>query len=484
MLAVVRKVLQDLCQFEPQDELLVGVSGGPDSLALMMLLHELRWKLVIAHLNHQLRPSASEEEEGVRQWAEQIGAGYVSQSVDVAAYAQKYGLSIEQAARHCRYQFLFEQAKQRQVKAVLVAHTADDQVETFLMRLLRGAGSTGLRGMKVISLPNQWSDTIPLVRPLLSIWRSQIMRYLSRKGLTPFMDESNRDNIYTRNSIRNNLIPYLELYNRSARKLIWQTAQLLAAEEEVIQEQEELAWQKVVTFLDEEMVGVDLEKFRQLPQGIRRRIVRRAYRYLYPGIDELEFAQVENVVNTLLAPQVCRRRINKLLSCLRDYEQGYILQRFVLPSDREYPQLRTREALSLLLSGALRVNENWVLQVERVSEPPIQEIQAGGIGHFEAWLDFEVCKNGLLVRSPQPGDRFAPLSMGGRTKKLSDIFIDRKVPIWVRKAYPLICNEDEILWVPGYTISHVARLTPACQQAIHLRFVRTSTDRENSLLQN
>lgn len=365
-------------------------------------------------------------------------------------------------------------------KAVLVAHTADDQVETVLMRLLRGAGTQGLIGMRVVSLPNEWSKTIPLVRPLLSIWRSQIMDYLKRHKIEPFFDETNFDPTYTRNRIRHSLIPDLERYNPSICKLIWQTAQILADEEEFMQTQEERAWQETVCYRNAEMVGFDLEKFRHLPQALRRRLVRRAYQVLYPGIDPLEFAQVENVVNTLLAPQVARRRINRLVNCLRDYEVGYLLMRFALPPDRDYPQLPNREELAVPLSGNLRLSDGWILRAEMVSEQPYQAMQQHKGDRFEAWLDMQVCQEGLWIRPPRKGDRFAPLSMGGRTNKISKIFIDRKVPIYVRARYPLIVNQQAILWVPGYTISHFGRLTPESQAAVYLRLEQTRDESENS----
>ncbi|MCX8061172.1 MAG: tRNA lysidine(34) synthetase TilS [Anaerolineales bacterium] len=462
----------------------MGVSGGPDSLTLMMLLHKLNWRMVIAHLNHQLRPSAEEEEEGVRRWAEQLGAMYVSQRVDIAAYARTYSLSTEDAARYYRYCFLFEQAEKAQAKAVLVAHTADDQVETVLMHLIRGAGKKGLTGMKVLSLPNEWSRTIPLVRPLLSVWRSQIMDFLAQEKIVPFIDESNFDDTYTRNRIRNRLIPDLETYNPSIRKLIWQTAQILAAEEDFMQTQEELAWQKTVSYLDPEMVGFDLEKFRNLHPAIRRRLILRAYRILYPGLESLDFSQVENIHNTLLAPHVERSRINRLVNCLRDYEIGYLIRKFALPPDSGYPQLQSKEPIPLPFTGRVSLKGKWVLRIEQVSEQPNLALQKQKIDRWEAWLDFEACEGGLVLRSPQEGDRFAPLSMGGKTIKLSDIFINRKVPIYVRRAYPLVCNERDILWVPAYTISHFAQLTPSCERAIHLRFEQVEIEDTDSHLIN
>ena len=478
MLSAIRRVLHELCHLEPKDLLLVGVSGGPDSLALMMLLRELDWNLLVAHLNHQLRPAANEEEEGVRNWSREMGYSFISQRIDVARYAKENALTIEEAARHCRYRFLFGEAAKNQAKAVLVAHTADDQAETVLMRLIRGAGSRGLSGMRMVSLPNQWSDTIPLVRPLLSIWRSQILEYLAQMGFEPFIDQSNFDPAYTRNRIRNNLLPVLEKYNPSIRKLLWQTAQLLSDEEVVLQELEELAWKQTIQVVDSDGIGLNLAQFRNLPQAMRRRLIRRAYQCLYPDVTTLEFLQVEEIINTFLAPRGAQRRINKLLNCFTDTEYGYLIKSSAPPPACGYPQLRDRKTLILPERGALPIDERWILHVEQVVGQPYLEMRKSAGQAFEAWLDFEVCKDGLFIRIPNPGDRFAPLSMGGQTAKLSDIFINRKVPVWLRKTYPLICNRTEILWLPGYTISHSARLTPDSRAAVHLRLLHETTASE------
>ncbi len=473
MLAVLRKVLQEICHFDPQDRLIVAVSGGPDSLALMTLLHQMDWNMMVVHLNHQLRPSADAEEEGVRKWALQMGAGFTSRRVNVKEYAREHALSIEEAARHCRYRFLFEQAQQHQARAVLVAHTADDQVETVLMRLMRGTGSEGLKGMNVVSLPSQWSSTIPLVRPLLSVWRVQIMEYLQEKGLTPFTDESNLDNTYTRNRIRNTLIPYLETFNPAIRKLLWQTAQLLGDEEEVLRTQEEIAWQDAVKDCSAEMIGVDLFKFKSYPQALRRRIVRRAWKELYGDLVDLKFLPVEKVIDTLLAKRVGKHPISTKLLCLITAETGYLVKGEETLPTLGFPQLGTQGILSVPEAGFVRLNEQWVLKVERVSDQPYLAMQQSKENRFEAWLDSDSCRK-LFLRTARAGDRFAPLSMQGRSAKLSDIFINRKIPVWVRKAYPLICSEAEIVWVPGYTISHFAQLTPKSQEAVHLTIIEDS----------
>ncbi|MCS7247990.1 MAG: tRNA lysidine(34) synthetase TilS [Anaerolineales bacterium] len=452
----------------PHDELVVGVSGGPDSLALMVSLYEAGWRMMVAHLNHQLRPAAHVEEEGVREIASRLGVPFVSRRVDVIAYARENSMSIEEAARHCRYRFLFEEAHRIQAKAVLVAHTADDQVETFLMRLLRGAGGEGLRGMRVSLLPNPWSATIPLIRPLLSVWRAQIMDYLAQRELQPFWDESNLDNAYLRNRIRNSLLPQLESYNPQIRKLLWQTSCILADEEEVLDAQLELAWREIVVEHPAKVLGLNLAKFGRVPRPIQRRVIRRAWQFVVGSLADLEFTWVEELIDVLLAEGVLRRQVGGRLLCLKDRDQGYFLKLGASLPSLGYPQLESDEVLVVPLSGRVTLGENWLVQVEVVEGQPYLAMKQRQVQPYEAWIDFEACKGGVFIRPPRPGDRFRPLSMHGQQTKLSDVFINRKVPFWLRKAYPLVCSESEILWVPGYTIAHSAQLRPDTRKALHI----------------
>ena len=209
MLEVVRSVLQNRCGLTPLSRLLVAVSAGPDSLCLLHVLWQLGYSVVVAHLDHGLRVESAAEAAMVQHFAEDLGVQWVCKRQDVQGYATQNGLSIEEAARNLRYRYLFEQAERLEAQAVAVGHNADDQVETVLMHLLRGAGLSGLRGMGHYSLPNPWSQRIPLVRPLLGIWRGEIQAYLDRSGLKPSLDSSNLELRYYRNRLRHELIPHL-----------------------------------------------------------------------------------------------------------------------------------------------------------------------------------------------------------------------------------------------------------------------------------
>ena len=212
MLDHIQSTLERDCQILPDKQILVGVSGGADSLCLLDILIRLGYPVLVAHFNHLLRPEASDDARAVEGIADMLKVPLVLGEGSANDYAQEHNLSIEESARNLRYRFLFKRAEIHDAKAVAVAHNADDQVETVLMHLLRGAGLDGLTGMPYRALPNPWSETIPLVRPLLGIWRTEIETYCTERELNPVIDRSNIDTTFFRNRLRHELIPELDTY--------------------------------------------------------------------------------------------------------------------------------------------------------------------------------------------------------------------------------------------------------------------------------
>ena len=212
MLDHISQTITRNCYIDGVSPVLVGVSGGPDSICLLDLLHRLRINLVVAHFHHGIRPDAHFDEELVKRAALSYGIPFVPGGEPVPEFAQSHNLSIEEAARIMRYRFLFEHAESWGCQAVAVAHNADDQVETILMHLLRGSGLVGLKGMTFRVLPNPWSDSIPLIRPFLGTWRSEIETYCTARELVTVLDRTNLDTRLFRNRLRHELIPELETF--------------------------------------------------------------------------------------------------------------------------------------------------------------------------------------------------------------------------------------------------------------------------------
>jgi len=289
-----------LRRFSPNERYLVGLSGGRDSVALLHWLVDSSYKkLICCHLNHQLRGRASDADARfVRKLADRYDVDLVIGSAKVRALASQQKLSIEAAAREARYKFFAQLAKRKRARTIFLAHHADDVVETFLINLFRGAGSSGLSAMREVS--NRRIDNVDLtiVRPFLGIWRTQIDDYVRKHRLKFREDASNKDMALLRNRIRRQIIPYLEkTVGRNIRPSIWRTATIAAEEENWIETQ----------LPDETAAELSVLELRKLPTALQRREILKWLRLR--KISNVGFDVVENV-RTMLHPDSRIAKVN------------------------------------------------------------------------------------------------------------------------------------------------------------------------------
>lgn len=284
-----RTAALETCRLDPSLPLVAGISGGPDSLCLLDCLQQEGFQPVVAHFDHCLRPESGRDAEEVAQMARRRGLTFEGGRLDVKAFSVEQHLSIEEAARTARYRFLFAAARAIGAQAVVVGHTADDQVETVLMHLLRGAGLAGLKGMTALSLHEGWDASIPLARPLLGVWRAEIEAYCHERGLTPLQDASNQDTTYYRNRLRHELIPYLESYNPQVKDSLWRTADLLAGDSEVLERVVAQAWQDTLAHSGADTCALRRDKLLALPLGLQRGLLRRAIETMRPDLRDIGY---------------------------------------------------------------------------------------------------------------------------------------------------------------------------------------------------
>ena len=457
--------------------LLLGVSGGPDSLYLLHVLDTLGYTLIAAHVNHGLRPEADAEEHLVERFASQLGVKFISTRVDAHAYAEQHSLSIEEAARMVRYQYLFEQARARAASAVVVAHTADDQVETILMHLLRGSGLAGLQGMQVRMLPNPWSQHIPLVRPLLATWRAEIMAYLEQHAILPATDRTNLDTTYFRNRLRHELLPYLEGYNPRIRANLLRMGQILQADYDFLMQQVEHTWQVNLAKQEPGLLAFHQSTFHQQPVSIQRYLLRKAIAHHYPSLRDIDFACIERGLQFLAENRV-RGQVDLMvgLRLVCEGELFWVVSgQAELPS-ADFPALGHPGVLNLDVPGELCLNDGWLIRAATVADVPsaIQQ-SVSNLDHFQAWLDAAGLIFPLIIRSRKAGDRLHPLGMAGHSVRVSDLMINQKIPARARRTWPLVCSGDDIVWVPGCRQSEVAQVRLGSQSVIHLSLLRHHT---------
>jgi tRNA(Ile)-lysidine synthase len=468
-------ILHHNCQIDLSTPLVVGVSGGPDSLCLIDILVRQGYNVVVAHFNHLLRPESTEEARRVEALASQHAVPYSGDSQDVAQFARDQGLSVEEAARELRYRFLFSVAQRHNAQAVTVGHTADDQVETVLMHMLRGAGTDGLSGMAYRSLPNPWSREIALVRPLLAIWREEILAYLGERGLQPSTDASNLDQTYFRNRLRHELIPALERYQPNVRRLLWRTADVIGEERRMIDRLVEAAWDECARQQGPGYLDLDGAALNALPLAMQRRLLRRAIALIRPGLRDVDYEAVERGLAFVASPRP-KGQCSLVAGLFLLKEDGHIwlaARRADLPNFN-WPQAPSQGDQDLSLPGEIYLPEGWVLQTSVTLEAC--EIKAEILGNtdpFQAWFDADVLPATLTVRPRRPGDRIKPLGMGGHSLKVSDLMVNLQVPQRARRTWPLVCAGAEVLWVPGCRQADLARVTDATRRVVRLGLAKS-----------
>lgn len=465
-----QRIMQDECRIPKGAALLVGFSGGADSLCLLHALVQLNYRVIAAHYNHQLRAESDLDAAQARAIAEHLGVEVVTGEGDVGSAAARWGLSVEEAARQMRYGFLFTQAQRYGALAVAAGHTADDQVETVLMHLLRGAGTSGLRGMAYRSDTHPWHTHIPLVRPLLHVWRAETEAYCEAWQLSPLQDASNFDTTYFRNRLRHELLPLLEGYNPQIRERLWRTASLTAGDESLLENLTRLTWKECLMDTGGGFVRLKLTELRLLPKALARRVLRMAAATLRPGLRDIGFEAVERAIGFVNSPS--RSGQTDWLQGLRLQVEGdalWIGEQGALPPEMNWLQWPVEMVMECPVPGCVESPMGWRLHAEWTETAP-----ASMDDRMHAWLNGDGLAGTLRVRTRRAGDRFQPLGMGGAGLKLKDFWIKQKLPQRARDNWPLVCDEKSIVWIPGFRPAHEVRLRDDTPHIVHLWVERTA----------
>ncbi len=482
------------------DTVVVGVSGGPDSLCLLHLLSHLRptyrLTLHVAHLHHGARGAdADADAEFVAALAAEWVLPATIERRDVPALAHQHRLAFEEAARRARYAFLARVAARVGASKIAVGHNADDQAETVLMHLLRGSGLTGLRGMRPLTPLDEYRFLVPLspapdplpladldlIRPLLDVPRSEIEDYCANQGLEPRFDRSNLDTTYFRNRLRHDLLPVLQTYNPNIRARLCHTAAVVAADYELLTAQYDRAWADVVQEERETAIQFDLDRWRALPTAAQRATLRRAIRRLRRNLRDIDFVHVEDGRMVAQTGET---------GAQATFPKGLVLtvgyQRLTISdADATIPPLPTDEPLShipaplpVAVPGLTPLpDSDWALHTAPIPEWDLAQIPDVA-DPWTAYLDADKLTGPLILRSRRPGDRFRPQGMEGHTVKLSGFMTNLKIPHAWRDHIPLLVarteGNGEILWVCGHRVSETAIVTPETERVLRMRFARPS----------
>jgi tRNA(Ile)-lysidine synthase len=481
------------------DTAVVGVSGGPDSLCLLHLLLRLReeydLRLHVAHLHHGARGAdADADAEFVEALAAEWRLPVTVERRDVPSLAREHQLAFEEAARRVRYAFLARVAGEVDARKIAVAHNADDQAETVLMHFLRGAGPAGLRGMLPATPITDYrmleplrmqeargkiqgagilppASCIVIIRPLLEVPRADIESYCVEQDLKPRFDRSNLDTTYFRNRLRHELLPLLETYNPNVRARLCHTADVVAADYELVAQQREQAWGDTVRDERETSVVFDREAWRALPVALQRAVLRRAVYHLRMSLRDVDFIHVEDArLLGLNGETGVQATLPAGLVLTVGYDTLTVGDEDDVSPPPEGPLLGGDGPLAVQVPGTTSLPQSdWVLRVELLEEWDLRQV-ASNPDPWTAYLDADALAGPVVLRPRRRGDRFQPQGMEGHSVKLSAFLVNRKFPRAWRDHVPLLAVGETILWVCGQRVGEGAAVEAETQRVARVWF--------------
>lgn len=452
------KVLETIKEYKminPGDSILVGVSGGADSIALLYALHALKEDLKIsainvAHLNHLLRKDEAElDQRYVENISKNLGLLCLSESTNVEAYAAQNKLSLEDAGRRLRYAFYESTAAKVGANKIALGHTADDMVETFLMRLLRGAGLKGLTGIPPIRGN--------IIRPLIRSWRREIELYDASLKLVPRIDHTNYESKYLRNRVRLKLIPQLKIYNLNIKEILLQTVLLLTEDYLYMEAKTKDALKEIIVKEKYGSVELEASKLRELEPPITGHLIRTAIERVKGNLAELAFSHIHNIIKNLDSTEKWETHLPDQI-----YVSG---GRSNLTISKDAPKAPEKITFhyETTIPGEVTVTESGVKIIAEIQDNP----KALDESSMTAYVDYETIGKDLIVRSRKDGDRFYPLGMVG-TKKIQDFFVDQKVAPDKKDIVPIVESAGRIIWVAGFRIDDRVKVTKKTKKVVKL----------------
>jgi tRNA(Ile)-lysidine synthase len=499
----------------PRKELVVvGVSGGADSVCLLHVLAKLRKelgiKLHLAHLNHQLRGIESEADaEYVSDLAGSLGIPVTSDRQDVAAHRTQRNCSIEEAAREIRYAFFARVVREVGAHRIAVGHTRDDQVETILMHILRGTGITGLCGLascspmaydsqgkslltEALSVAKGQRGNLLVIRPLLDITKEETAGYCQEHKIVPRADSSNLSPSSFRNRLRLHLLPLLRQYNPNVDQALLRLADIAKEDFGLIEQQASGLWDELAK-QENNTIYLDKKQIAGLPIALQRQLLRAAVTKLVGDVRDIEATHIE-AARSLLNKQPSKRvSLPHGLVCQGGYDELVITRHHsvtatplsVIATEAWQSQLPPCPFPPLLNEFHLKVPgktafPGWNVLASIVREQ-VTFLSLRGVlstterisqSNLVAHFDLQKTGMNLCVRKGQPGDRFQPLGMSV-PKKLREFMVDTKVPRSWRGRVPIVCSPQQIIWVAGWRIDDRVKLTEASKDILRLEFIKS-----------
>lgn len=461
-----RNTIKETGMIKPGERILAAVSGGPDSMTMLFVLHslasELGFEIGVGHVNHCLRGAESDgDEKFVEEITKRLGIPLHKTRVDAEAYRIEHRLSPEEAAREVRFAFLEQAMNDFKYLKIATAHNADDNAELVLMNLIRGTGPDGLEGMRLTCAETK------KIRPLLNFYRREIESFIEKNDIPFRIDSTNSDEHFLRNRIRNNLFPHIEnRFNGKIKEALNRLSNIVSSENDYMEKEAAKSFAKAAKIKEPGLIRIDPAEILSMHEAVSRRVLRMAVRKLKGDLKRISHTHIDGVLRLaakdydgeIHIPGRIRILKERGILYLRQEEHYLRLSRTIdnydyfidylsdLPNEMDIPEsamkIRIRMALdgeadSTSLSGADRI----FMEKEAVILP-------------------------LVIRNARPGDRFMPMGMDG-TKTVMRYLMDLKVPELKRKTQPILVSGGEILWVMGIRLSEKLRIrNPECRMIV------------------
>jgi tRNA(Ile)-lysidine synthase len=468
LLRRLKKTLDQIEALRPGEKLLLAVSGGADSLAMLHLFnHAKQFDLHVLHVHHGIRGAEADEDavfvEAVcKEWHIPCRIEHV----DAPALAATRKISLEAAAREVRYLALKSEAVKIGAKIIAVAHNLDDQAETVLMHIIRGSGLNGLRGMRVSSqMPGA---DLTLIRPMLGITRAEIEAYCAEQKLTPRVDSTNTDIAYTRNRVRHEIIPALEQVNPQIKRALARLAESIRADVETVNQHAQESWQATTLRAEADAIAFDRKILAAQPIAVQRQLIREAVAKISGPEQEVSFEQVEAAREVALNGDTgALADLPGGLQVRVSYGEAIVECTGQPSSSPNWLLLEAGSNITLKIPSQIELR-GWQFSITSAENPESlpSDPWTALIGPGESPAE-------ILLRTRRPGDRFTPQGAGG-SQKLGDFMTDHKIPLNLRDQIPLLEIDGKIAWVCGWRVDQRFVVGPESKQVWRVSFSRWS----------
>lgn len=439
------------------DKIVVGLSGGPDSVCLLHILSRLKDKfdleIYAAHLNHQIRGiEAQKDAFYISNLCEEMGITFFIKSINVPEYCEKNGVSIEEGARKLRYEMFYEVKNNTRANKIAIGHNLNDQAETILMRIMRGTGLQGLKGIEYIR------DGV-IIRPILDIERSDIEKYCEQNNLNPRIDKTNLESIYTRNKIRLELIPYMkDNFNSNIIESIARMGNSLRSDNDYI-ENEALIKFKEVSNINDDSVEINLSSYINLHNSIKVRILRNSIKHILGDTNFIDQRHIDDIIDL-----EDESKIDKVINLPRGIFV-YRKKNSIILTNKEIVIEEIEFCYNIPSNGFIKIKEiGTIIETQVVN---ISKYKRSKSDKSSKWFDFNKIKGGIVVRNRRSGDK---IKLSGGSKKVKDLFIDIKVPKEDRCKIPIIADSQGILSVGDFRNSEDYKIDEKTKEVLKVSF--------------